>query len=55
MIAIIIHAFFESLAIGIINEWGPLLDVIIAVLIHKWAEALIFGLFLYKYNFKKYL
>lgn len=53
MLAIIIHAFFEAVAIGIINNWSPLLDVIIAVLLHKWAEASIFGIFLHKYNFSR--
>ena len=55
MIAIIIHALFESIAIGILTEWAPLLDVVIAVLIHKWAEASIFGLFLHKYDFPRFL
>ena len=51
MLAIIIHAIFEAVAIGIVNDWAPLLDIIIAVLLHKWAEASIFGIFLHKYNF----
>ena len=51
MLAIIIHAIFEAVAIGIVNDWAPLLDIIIAVLLHKWAEASIFGIFLHKYKF----
>ena len=55
MLAIIIHALFESIAIGILTEWGPLLNVVVAVLLHKWAEASIFGLFLHKYEFPQCL
>ncbi|KRX05287.1 hypothetical protein PPERSA_00588 [Pseudocohnilembus persalinus] len=49
-IAIGIHALFEGIAIGIQTQWSQALGIALAVIAHKWAEAMTLGISFRKAN-----
>ena len=40
MIALSIHCIFEGIAVGLMNDLPSLINLVIAMLIHKFAEAI---------------
>ena len=44
MLALGVHAFFEGLALGILQEMTGFVALLAAVVFHKWAESLAVGI-----------
>jgi len=44
VLAMSIHAAFAGLALGLSNEMGPFLGMLLAILAHKWAESMTIGI-----------
>ena len=40
MIALSVHSIFEGLALGLMKEFPPFLNLMVSILIHKFAEAM---------------
>jgi zinc transporter ZupT len=40
MIALSVHSIFEGLALGLMTEFKPFINLMISILVHKFAEAL---------------
>lgn len=55
MIALSVHSIFEGLALGLMNELGPFLNLMISILIHKFAESMSISIAMQKsgFEFKK--
>ena len=52
MIALSSHAVFEGIAVGVVDELKDLWTYVIAIALHKWAEAMSLGISMSK-NFKE--
>jgi len=48
LIALSIHGLFAGIAIGITTDNREVIDLTIAILLHKWAEAMTLGISLAK-------
>merc|ERR1739838_866573 len=48
MLALSVHSIFEGLALGLATEMGPLINMVIAILIHKGAAGSSLGISLVK-------
>ena len=40
MIALSVHSIFEGIALGLMNEYGPFINLMISILVHKFAESM---------------
>ena len=40
MIALAMHATFEGIALGLMKDWGQVINLMIAIFIHKAAESM---------------
>jgi len=44
MVALSFHALFEGLAVGLTNDSKSVWTLILAISLHKWAEAMSLGI-----------
>ena len=51
LIALSTHAFFEGIALGLIKDMGPALNIMVGLLIHKTAASMSLGISISK-NFE---
>ena len=40
MIALSVHSIVEGIALGLMNEYGPFINLMISILVHKFAESM---------------
>ncbi len=40
MIALSVHSIFEGIALGLMNDFGPFINLMVSILIHKFAESM---------------
>jgi zinc transporter 1/2/3 len=55
MIALSVHSIFEGIALGLINEMGPFINLMLSIMIHKFAESMSISIAMQKsgFEFKK--
>ncbi len=55
MIALSVHAIFEGLAFGLLTEMRPFINLMLSILVHKFAEAMSISIAMQKsgFEFKK--
>jgi zinc transporter 1/2/3 len=55
MIALSVHSLFEGIALGLMNEMGKFMNLMISILIHKFAESMSISIAMQKsgFEFKK--
>ena len=55
MIALSVHSIFEGIALGLMNEYKPFINLMISILIHKFAESMSISIAMQKskFEFKK--
>ena len=55
MIALSVHSIFEGLALGLMNKIGPFTNLMVSILIHKFAESMSISIAMQKsgFEFKK--
>ena len=52
MIALSVHSIFEGIALGLMNEFGPFINLMISILIHKFAESMSISIAMQKSGFE---
>jgi zinc transporter 1/2/3 len=55
MIALSVHSIFEGIALGLMNEMGPFINLMVSILVHKFAESMSISIAMQKagFDFKK--
>ena len=55
MIALSVHSIFEGMALGLMNEFKPFINLMVSILIHKFAESMSISIAMQKggFEFKK--
>jgi hypothetical protein len=55
MIALSVHSIFEGLALGLMKEMKPFINLMASILVHKFAEAMSISIAMQKsgFDFKK--
>jgi zinc transporter 1/2/3 len=55
MIALSVHSIFEGLALGIMNDIKPFINLMVSIFVHKFAEAMSISIAMQKsgFEFKK--
>jgi zinc transporter 1/2/3 len=52
MIALSVHSIFEGIALGLMNEMGPFINLMISILMHKFAESMSISIAMQKSGFE---
>ena len=57
MIALSVHSIFEGIALGLMNKLGPFMNLMISILVHKFAESMSISIAMQKggFEFRKIL
>ena len=55
LIALSLHSFFEGVAFGIMDETSEAVNIMIAILAHKWSDTLSIGICLVKNDIPRYI
>lgn len=55
MIALSVHSIFEGIALGLMNEMKPFINLMVSILVHKFAESMSISIAMQKsgFEFKK--
>lgn len=52
MIALSVHSIFEGIALGLQNELGPFINLMVSILMHKFAESMSISIAMQKSGFE---
>lgn len=52
MIALSVHSIFEGIALGLMNKMGPFVNLMVSILVHKFAEAMSISIAMQKSGFE---